>query len=302
MLRHLGSATRRGLRNLAEFRFLNAVTVSVVAISLLLASTFAMVLWNLSHVLDRWGKDVQITAYLAPGIDEESTFRVKGELEALPEVEEVVYVDQRQAAEDFARFLPEAADLLADLPQNPLPASLEVRLRPELQDPSRIAAIAEGIRRPEFSEVDYSQEWVERFYTFLNLLKLSAVALGTLLAAASVFVIHNTIKLTVYARRQEIQVMRLVGATDGFIRAPFLLEGMVQGALGAGLALGLLYALHSGVFAYLQRHLGLSISPRLVVFLPVPWLVGFLAGGLLLGLAGSYLSLRRFLLQGDAET
>ncbi|MCK6529947.1 permease-like cell division protein FtsX [Myxococcota bacterium] len=301
MLRHLGSAARRSLRNLAEFRFLNAVTVSVVAISLLLASTFALVLWNLTNVLDRWGKDVQITAYLAPGIDEVSTFRVKGELEALPEVEEVVYVDQRQAAEDFIRFLPEAADLLADLPQNPLPASLEVRLRPDLQDPSRIAAIAEGIRRSEFTEVDYSQEWVERLYTFLNLLKLSAVALGTLLAAASVFVIHNTIKLTVYARRQEIRVMRLVGATDGFIRAPFLLEGMVQGALGAGLALGLLYALHHGVFAYFQRHLGLAISPRIVLFLPGAWLAGFLAAGLLLGLAGSYLSLRRFLLQGDTE-
>ncbi len=294
-LHHLEIAVRRSLRNVVDFAFLNTVAVGVVATSILLLGMFVLILLNLSGVMERWGRDVQVYAYFAEGVGEERCFEIKEEIEALPEVRKVRYISKEEALETFRRLIPDADELLSDLENNPLPPSLEIQLTSELRDPDKVAAFAREIDRPSFAELDYAAEWVGQFYTFLNLLKLSAVVMGTLLALACLVIVSTTIQLTIWARRDEIEIFRLVGATDRFIQAPFLIEGALQGALGASVSVGLLWVAYRLVFVALQDVLGITGGARVLSFLPLPYLLGFVLGGLLLGLLGSWLSLRRLL-------
>ncbi len=294
-LHHVEIAVWRSLRNLVEFAFLNVVAVGVVATSILLLGMFVLILVNLSGVMERWGRDVQVYAYFADGVSEERCFEIKEEIEALPEVRRVRYISKEEALQTFRRLIPDADELLADLESNPLPPSLEIQLTSELRDPTKVGAFAREIDRPAFAELDYAAEWVGQFYTFLNLLKLSAVVMGTLLALACLVIVSTTIQLTIWARRDEIEIFRLVGATDRFIQAPFLIEGAVQGALGALTSVALLWVAYRLVFVALQDVLGITGGARVLTFLSTPTLALFVAGGLTLGLLGSWLSLRRLL-------
>ncbi len=288
-------ALRRSLRNQVEFAFPSLVSTAVVAISILLVGAFLLILINLSGVMDRWGRDVQVYAYFADGVGEESRFRIKEEIEARPEVAHVHHVGPEEALETFRRLFEGADELLAELDEDPLPPSLEIRLQSSLRDPDSVAAFATSIERPEFLEVDYAGEWVARFYTFLNLLKLSAVVLGALLAFSCVVIVANTIQLTIWARRDEIEILRLVGATERFVEAPFLLEGALQGLVGSAIGVGLLAVLYEVLFVQLRESLGLALGARVLGFLPAPAWAAFLAAGLLLGLVGSWLGVRRML-------
>jgi len=294
-LHHTELALRRALRNLVDFAFINVVCVGVVTTSFLLVGVFLLILTNLSSVMDRWGRDVQVYAYFADGVSDETCFRTKEEIEARPEVAHVRYVSRDEALETFRRLIPDADDLLADLEGNPLPSSLEVRLRAHIREPDQVAAFAVLIDRPEFVEIDYAGEWVSRFYTFLNMLKLSAVVMGTLLALACIVIVGNTIQLVTWARRDEIAILRLVGGTDRFIEAPLLLEGAIQGLVGSAISVGLLWAAWSLMAAGLRDTLGMAEGPGVLTFLSAGELTAFLAAGLVLGLAGSWFSLRRIL-------
>ncbi len=295
VIHHAEAAVRRALRNLVDFAFINAVCVGVVTTSFLLVGVFLLILTNLSSVMDRWGRDVQVYAYFTDGVSDETCFRTKEEIEAHPEVAQVIYVSREEALEIFHRLIPEADTLLTDLDENPLPPSLEIRLRSHIREPEQVAAFAEAIDRPEFVELDYAGEWVSRFYTFLNMLKLSAVVMGTLLALACIVIVGNTIQLVTWARRDEIAILRLVGGTDRFIEAPLLIEGAFQGVAGASISVGLLWASWRLMSAGLRDTLGLAQGPGVLTFLSAGELTAFVMAGLVLGLAGSWFSLRRIL-------
>ena len=147
-------AVRRALRNLVDFAFINVVCVGVVTTSFLLVGVFLLILTNLSSVMDRWGRDVQVYAYFTDGVSDETCFRTKEEIEARPEVARVRYVSREEALETFHRLIPDADTLLADLDENPLPPSLEIRLRSHIREPEQVAAFAEAIDRPEFVELE----------------------------------------------------------------------------------------------------------------------------------------------------
>ncbi len=272
-------ALRRALQGMSEHRLLALATISTVATVLLLAGSFALVLTNLSGVLDRWGKDVQVSCYLDDGVPDERVFALKAELQARPEVVAVRYVSKDEALEGMDR-------LLADLDENPLPASLEVRLAPTFQDPDAVATIAEGLRRPEFVDIDYSQEWVERFHSFLALLRLSSLVLGTLLLVAAMFLVSNTIRLAIYARRDELAIVSLVGGTRSFARLPFLIEG------------SLLALLYRFAFVELQDLLGLLLGQGVLRFLSPAGLGLILAAGIGVGLLGAWTSVVRAQAEG----
>ncbi len=284
---------RRALKGIGEHRLLAAATVGTVATVLVLTGAFLLVTTNLSGVLDRWGQDVQISCYLRDDLPDEALFALKAELERMPEVQTVLYVSQAEALERFAESVDGMDRILADLDSNPLPASLEVRLRPEFQEPARVAEVASRLSRPEFEDMDYSQEWVERFHTFLALLRLSALVLGTLLLASAVFLVGNTIRLSIYARREELAIIQLVGGTRWFARFPFLLEGALLGSAGALVALALLPLLYRYAFVQLQASLGLLLTGDVIRFLPGWTLVGLFAAGLGVGLVGAWASVVR---------
>jgi len=294
----IGYALRRALKGMAEYRLLALATISTVATVLLLAGSFALVLTNLSGVLDRWGKDVQVSCYLDDAVPDDRLFAIKAELEAQPEVVSVRYVSKDEALERFGEALAGMDRLLADLDENPLPASLEVRLAPTFQDPGDVARVAEGLRRAEFVDIDYSQEWVERFHSFLALLRLSSLVLGTLLLLAAMFLVSNTIRLAIYARRDELEVVGLVGGTRAFARLPFLLEGSLQGGIGAAVAIGLLGLLYRFAFVELQDLLGLLLGAGVLRFLSPAALLFILAAGVGVGLLGAWTSVVRAQAEG----
>ena len=289
----LAYALQRALKGMTEYRFLAVATVSVVATVLLLVGAFSLVLSNLSGVLDRWGKDVQISCYLKDGLEDADIFQLKAELESMEEVASVAYVSKSEALAQFGKSIDGLDRILADLDDNPLPASLEVRLVPSYQRPEQVAAIAGQLERSAFQALDYSHEWVERYHTFLSLLRLSALVLGTLLLVAAVFLVSNTIRLAIYARRDELAIVALVGGTRWFARLPFLFEGAVQGIAGGLLSLVLLRVLYRYAFVEIQESLGMLLGNDVLTFLPAPMLAALVAAGLSIGLVGAWTSVTR---------
>ncbi len=284
---------RRALDGLREYPLLALATASTVATVLVLLGAFTGVILTLSSVLDRWGQDVQVSCYLLDSVDDEAIFRVKAELEAMDEVAAVSYVSKEEALERFGRAVDGMERILADLDHNPLPASLEVRLHETWQSPEEVKRVAAALARPEFEELDYSREWVERFHTFVSLMRLSALLLGALLLAGAVFLVGNTIRIAIYARRDELRIVRLVGGTRWFARSPFLLEGGVLGLLGGVLAATLLFGLHRYALVRLQGLLDVFVGADLLPFLPPRALVALVCAGGLVGLLGAFTSVMR---------
>ncbi|MGD2155171.1 MAG: permease-like cell division protein FtsX, partial [Gemmatimonadales bacterium] len=205
---------------------------------------------------------------------------------SFPEVGNVSHVSKFEAMRNAMRDMEEFREVFTDLEVNPLPASLEVQLRPDFRDPASVQRVAELIALYPFVErVQYGHEWVETIYQLRRLGGAVAAILGTAFAVVAILIIGTTVRMAVLARREEIVIMQLVGATDGFIRRPFLLEGFITGLAGGVFALLLTYG----------TYLVVNGSLFDLEWLPPLWAtLGVLAGGVL-GLAASDTALRRHL-------
>jgi len=283
----------RAFQNIRENRFLTVVTVAVITVSMLLFSCFLLIYFNIASALENWGHDVQVSIYLRDDVSEARARAIMAELDERPEVTGTSYVSKEAALESFSKSLTGIAGIIDDLGTNPLPASIELTLREDLKDTRAIEAFVASIQRQEFEDVDWSQEWVEKFYAFLDLLRWSGIVLAGLLASASVFIISQTIKLGFYARHDEFEILELVGATPSFIRIPFLIEGIVQGLTGAMMAEVLLYVAYRGVARLLDAGLQETLGAMSFKFLPPSYLGGIVLGGMCLGFLGSMLSVRK---------
>lgn len=285
---------RRAARSLRENLYLNAVAVGVIAASLMLVGTFLLAMVNVRSIVDSWNQDIHISAYFDDGVDIERRFVIKDRVEAITGVAEVRYVSESDAGAYLVEKLPEMGSVLEELGDEVLPASLEITLADSHTSPEAIAAIGGQIISPDFEEVDYGQEWVQRFSSFLTLLQLLGAAMGVLIFVAGVFLVGNTMHLVTYTRRDELETMKLVGATWWFIAVPFLLEGLVQGLVGAFAALFSLSLLHSLLDSRLGDYLQLAILGDGLAFLPGGWVFLLIVSGVLLGCCGSLLSVHRF--------
>jgi cell division transport system permease protein len=190
--------------------------------------------------------------------------------------------------------LPGMQTVLDELGSDTLPASLEISLNMSAAKPSAISQFAGELSVTDFSDVDYGQEWIERFQGFLALLKLLGAIMGSLILVAALFLVMNTVHLIVYNRRDELEIQKLVGATNGYILAPFLLEGFVQGLLGAAVSLTGLAAVHRLLVARLRDTLDLSMAAELQ-FLPYSYSVSLVIVAGLLGFFASWVGVQRFL-------
>src|SRR6185369_388013 len=175
-------------------------------------------------------------------------------------------------------------------------ASFEISLKRANRDTQGVELFVSSLKRiPGISEVQYGEEWVRRFNTFLNFMRLLGALLGTFLVIAVIFIVSNTIKLTIYSRRDELEVMALVGATRFFIKAPFLLEGLIQGVAGSILSVVLLFGLYEGFLHNAGSFLTFNPATSGMSFLPPEYVAGLLLAGALLGFIGSLTSLKRFI-------
>lgn len=265
---------------------LSALSVTTIAFSLFVFGLFGLVTVNIRRTIGTVAERVEVVAYLKRGATIEAVTMAASDIEAFPEVESVRHVTEEEALARARRDLTEFQDIFQDLETNPLPASLEVRLKPESRDAAHAGLVAERLKAFAFvDDVRYGQDWVEKLDRLRNIAGAVGASVGTAFALVAIIIIGTTIRMAVLQRSSEIAIMRLVGATDGFIRRPFLLEGLVKGLLGGLLALGLCY----GAFALIDAYL-LHAS----FFTTTEAIVGIGAGGLI-GFLGSMVSVGRHL-------
>ncbi len=267
-------------------------SMSTVALSLLILGLFLIMVLNLNHMASTLESQVQITVYLEDRVSNTGITRLANEFADMEGVKKVTFVDKKQAMERFKQRLGEQQGLLSALENtNPLPNSFEI----QVDKPERIKMLAPQISDlPGVENARFGQEVVEQLFTLTKFVRIGGVVLILFLALAAIFIIANTIRLTVFARRREVSIMKYVGATDWFIRWPFLLEGMVLGLAGAFISVLLLAEAYSALLSQAQSTLAfLPLIPRQPFLMQVS--VVLLVSGTAIGALGSAISLRKFL-------
>lgn len=286
----------RAVSNIRQNVFVNVVTIGTITLALLIVSLFLLIFVNLENAAENWSERVQVTAYfdkeLAP--QELSAFREK--ISALSGVSSVSYVSRAEALKRFKSRLKGQEALLEGVRSEVLPTSFEISLKRSHRDTVSVESFVTALKRiPGITEVQYGEEWVRRFNSFLNIMRLLGGLLGGFLVIAVIFIVSNTIKLTIYSRRDELEVMSLVGATRLFIKIPFLLEGLMQGMAGSVLSVILLYGLYEGFLHNVENFLAFNPVTSGLSFLPLEYISGLLVAGAMLGFIGSLTSLKRFI-------
>lgn len=284
----------RAIKDMLEHRFLNGVTIITIALSVLIVSAFGLFFLNAQDLFNAWQKGVRIMVYLEPETTEAQRLDTRDRLQAIAGIQAMRFIAKDEALQLMKARMPRQTSLLDNLKENPLPDAFEVTLAGESNSPERIEFLAQRIDGlPAVAGVEYGQQWIERFAYFFNLFKLAGYGMGAMFFMATVFIAANTIRLVLYARREEIHIMRLVGATDTFIKLPYYLEGLIQGFSGSLIGLGILYAAFSAVGSQFAQTLSVEmVSMR---FFSMEICLGIIGGGMATGLVGSFFSLKQFM-------
>lgn len=277
-------AVRDAARSVQKSPLLSVLSVTTIAFSLFAFALFGLVALNIKRALERVEERVEIRAFVTDETPVEDIVNAATEIARYREVESAKVVSKEEALARARRELGEFSDVFEE---GVLPASIDIRLRAGSRDPRTVAAVARRVSTIGFvDDVRYGEEWIRQLNRLKNIAGATGIALGLAFAVVAVIIIGATIRMTVLARSKEISIMRLVGATDGFIRRPFLIEGFAKGVLGGVLALGLTW----GASVVLEHYLNFRATffdDRLVAF--------GLAGGALIGLFGSGYAVGRHL-------
>ncbi|PYO61130.1 MAG: hypothetical protein DMD49_09295 [Gemmatimonadetes bacterium] len=237
---------REALLTFQRAPLLSALSVTTIAFSLFVVGLFGLVAVNLQQALSEVAERVEIVAYLLPGTPVETVTMAVKDIEAFPEVQSATYVTEDRALARARAELVEFRDVLQELERNPLPASLEVKLKPGFRDADHVNDVADRLRGFGFvDDVRFGRDWVEKLDRLRQLAAAVGLVVGAAFAVVAIIIIGTTIRMAVLQRSREIAIMRLVGATDGFIRRPFLLQGAIKGMLGGLVAVGLSFAAYT---------------------------------------------------------
>ena len=285
---------RRALDDIFKNIFLNVITVITISLSILITSAFILFFVNAGQIVNSWQKGLRIMAYLKPGVSNTDLAYLKHAIQSLDGVQRIRYIPKEEALKQLKSQMQHQASLFENLTENPLPDSFEIRMTATSDSWQKIESLAAQIEiMAQVEDVEYGQRWIGRFIHMFNLFRLAGYAMGTLFFMAAIFIVANTIRLVIYSRREEVEIMRLVGATDNFIKIPFYFEGVIQGALGAMIGLGLLYIAFLIIASNAEQ--GLLSGLFQIAFLPPQILGWILLGSMLVGWLGCYISLKQFL-------
>jgi len=274
-------AVRDALLAVRKAPLLSALSVTTVAFSLFAFSLFGLVALNIRRALDTVAERVEIRAFVAENTRVESVATAANEIARYSEVATTRVVTQEEALERARRELGEFSDVFE---AGVLPASIDIRLKPGFRDPRNVAAVASRVRTIEFiDDVRFGEEWIAQLNRLRNLAGVTGTVLGFAFAIVAVIIIGATIRMAVLARSREIAIMRLVGATDGFIRLPFLLDGLAKGVLGGALALGMTWSAAQLLEHYLHFHAAFFDQRMVLAGLGAGALIGLLGSGFAVG-------------------
>ncbi len=277
---------REALLTFRRAPLLSTLSVTTIAFSLFVVGLFGLVAVNLQDALRGVAERVEIVAYLLPGTPIETITLAEKDIEAFPEVQSATYVSEDSALARARGELVEFRDVLQELERNPLPASIELKLKPRFRDAQHVNEVADRLRGFGFvDDVRFGRDWVEKLDRLRQVAAAVGLVVGAAFAVVAIIIIGTTIRMAVLQRSREIAIMRLVGATDGFIRRPFLLQGAIKGLLGGLVAMGLAYGAYTLINRWLIQAAFFSKEQAVA-------LVGF---GMLIGFFGSAASVGRHL-------
>lgn len=294
-IRTLGRHVREGVKNLARNGWMTFASISAVTITLLILGVFLILALNVNNMAQTIEKQVEIRVFLDVLADKQAVTQVESKLKTLPKVESVTFINKEEGLKQFKASLGEKAYLFDGLDtENPLPDTFVVKTK-QPQDTSEVAKQIKEI--PSVSSVNYGEGTVEKLFAVTQTVKNVGIGFIFALGFTAMFLIANTIKLTIVARRREIEIMKLVGATNWFIRWPFFVEGLLMGVIGAliptvMLDLGYFYLLDA-----IYSNPTASLLFKLLPLFPLANQVAMtlIAIGAFIGIWGSMVSVRRFL-------
>lgn len=287
---------KRAIKDILDHRFLSVVTIVTISTSILIASAFMLFFMNASGIVNSWQEGIRIMVYLKPNTPETEVLDAKRKIQEMNGVQNVQFISNKEALERLKDQMKRQSSLLDNLKENPLPDAFEVRLTESFQNQNKVEMLAAQLESVSIvDEVEYGQVWLGRFTNILNLLRLTGYAMSVLFFLATVLIVANTIRLVLYSRREEVEIMRLVGASDGFIRAPFYMEGLIQGALGGIIGLAALFVLFMVISSNVEQ--GVTSGMFTIRFLSWQTFVGILVCSMFVGWTGCFISLKQFLKQ-----
>jgi cell division transport system permease protein len=272
------------------------MAIGMIAVSLAIFGIFWLIYANLHAVAKRWAGDVHIIVYLQDSITEDQRLGLDAKIRTLEHVHDLRYISPDEALASFKNRLGDQAYLIEGIETNPLPASFEIQLTKKHRDLSSVRSVAKSIKgMPNIEDIHYGEQWLENLTTVIRLLEFIGIFLGIFLFLTVIFIISNTIKLTLYSREEEVTIMKFIGASESFIKGPFLAEGVIRGFVGALVALGLLVGIHRLFLLAMSYSSNTILAFANISFLPWPSIVGMTLLGAFLGWCGSLLTLHKFL-------
>jgi cell division transport system permease protein len=278
----------RGIRSASTTSSLAVLTIAIV---LVLVGSASLLVENMTGLLEEFGAELQLTAYLETSISEADQRSLAERIAGAPGVDHVDVVTKAQALERFEKIAG-GAELLAGLDENPLPASLEIHLRPDARTAEAMGILESSLDGlPGIEELAQGQEWIEGYSRVVSLARSGAVAISIVLGMAALLIVANTIRLAVYARRDELEILDLVGASRTFVRVPFMIEGTIQGVLGGLIALCAIYGAYELLLPQISSGLELVLGRVELRFFTTPEAIRLVASGGGLGLLGSITAL-----------
>jgi len=290
---HVYPVLKLTANNIRRHPIINLISIMIISIAMLMLALYFLAYINTDRVVSTWRSDLKVAVFLEEDLSEENIVRLKAFCLDLDEVVHLDYISKDEALSRFKVTLGKDSSFLSDLPENPLPASLELLLDAEVSDVGTVEHLARQLRRQiGVDEVVYGSYWLRQLFSLLKMVKYFGFIFASFLSVVTVFVVASTIRLSLFARRETIRVLYLVGATRRFIVMPYLFEGIFQGAVASSIALGLSYIGFRYFKLWLQEQVPQwSIAPMLEFF-NLPSLITFLLLGTLLGVAGFLISSR----------
>jgi cell division transport system permease protein len=287
-------AFKRAYADIRANKFLHLITIVTIALSILVVSTFMLFFENMSRVVSSWKQGGRVMAYLDKDFTVDMLPGLNSRIKELDRTKQVFFISKDVALDNLKEDVNASSSFLDTLEGNPLPHSMDIRLN-AVENFSQVRDFVEKLRKiNHVTEVEYGQKWLGKFMNVYKLFKFAGYAMSSLFFLIALFITANTVRLAFFSRKEEIEIMRLVGATEGFIKHPFYLEGVIQGAAGglAGiLILSVTYlGLSSGISSSLSSYMFVDIR-----FLSVKYILTILVASTCLGWVGCYISLKQLI-------
>lgn len=275
---------KEGFIGLRRARLSAAISIISLFLALTLIGIFVLTGWNMKDVIFRFYRQIEIEAFLQPDLSAQKLKKLKQEIQKFPQIGEIIYVSREEALKEFQQIFGE--DLQSVLSENPLPASFRIILSSDYSNPSMVEQLARELNTMDgIQEIIYQKEIIRFLHKYLSLGLIVAIIFAMVLLIIITILVFNTIRLTIHARRNIIQIMKLVGATNYFIKGPFIAEGLLQGFLGGLLSAAFLWGLGEIIRG--------AIFPELLITQYIYLIVVIM--GMTLGLIGSYVSVNKYL-------